>query len=77
MHRIEIVVTGETATGKSLILATIERAIKEMGIRMILSPELEAERNMGNPDNPPDREMQSLRANTYVVLSEVNIPRIV
>lgn len=75
MHRVEITVKGETATGKTIVLAAIERAIKELGVRMILSPELESERNMGNPDNPPDWEMESLRKNTYIVLNEVNIPR--
>lgn len=51
MHRIEIVVTGETATGKSIILFAIDRAIKDLGVRLILiSPELESERNMASPD---------------------------
>jgi hypothetical protein len=73
MHRIQIQVTGETGIGKSIILAIIERAIKEAGIRMVLSPDLEAERKLNDPDNPPEWEMESLKNNTYVYLDEVNI----
>jgi phage/plasmid-associated DNA primase len=75
MHRIEVTVTGETATGKSVIVAAIEGALKELGVRAVLSPELELERQMGNPDTPAPWELESLRKNSYVVLSEVNIPR--
>jgi nucleoside-triphosphatase THEP1 len=75
MHRIEVTVTGETATGKSIILAKIEQALKELGVKAILSPELELERQIGNPDTPASWELESLRQNSYVVLSEVNIPR--
>jgi hypothetical protein len=75
MHRIEVTVTGETTTGKTIILAAIDKAMKELGVRMILSPELESERNMGTPDSPPDWELESLKTNSYVVLSEINIAR--
>ena len=75
MNRIEITVTGGTQSGKSVILAAIDKAIKDLGVKMILSHELESERSMGNPDAPNEDELQRLKSNTYIVLTEVNIPR--
>ena len=75
MHRIEVKVTGETGVGKTVILAAIDRALKDLGVKMILSQELEQERNMGNPDKPAQWELESLIKGSYVVLSEENIPR--
>jgi hypothetical protein len=75
VHRIEVTVSGETQTGKSIILSAVEKAIKDLGVRAILSPELEMERRLGDPDSPADWEVESLRENSYVVLTEVNIPR--
>jgi hypothetical protein len=72
MNRIEIQVIGATGTGKSIILALIERSIKDFGIRAVLSPDLEAERKLNDPDNPPKWEIESFK-NTYIYLSEINI----
>lgn len=75
MDRIEVTVTGPTGCGKSLVLAAIDRAIRGLGTKLVLSEDLEKERRLNNPDNPPDWELESLRTKTYVVLTEKNIPR--
>jgi uridine kinase len=72
-NRIEVTVTGATATGKTVILAAIDRALKELGVN-VLCEELETERNLGNPDTPSESELSIVR-DAYVVLKEVNIPR--
>jgi predicted AAA+ superfamily ATPase len=74
MNRIEINVSGPTQCGKSIVLAAIDRALRDMGIQFRLSEELEQERNMGHPDKPEDWEMEML-SKSYVVLSETNSPR--
>jgi hypothetical protein len=74
MNRIEINVSGPTQCGKSILLAAIDRTLREMGIQFRLSPELESERNLSCPDNPASWEIEML-SRSYVVLTETNIPR--
>jgi predicted AAA+ superfamily ATPase len=74
MNRIEINVSGPTQCGKSIILAVIDRALRDQGIQFRLSEELEHERNMGTPDRPEPWEREML-SKSYVVLTETNIPR--
>ena len=73
MNRIEINVSGPTQCGKSIILAAIDRTLRDMGIQFRLSEELEQERNMGNPDKPEGWEFEML-SKSYIVLSETNAP---
>lgn len=75
MDKIVVTVTGLTGSGKSIILALIESALKSFGIRMVLSPDLEAERRLNNPDKPPEHELRSLLSKSYIYLEEINIPR--
>lgn len=72
MNRIEINVSGPTQCGKSIVLAAIDRALKDLGVRFTLSAELEAERRLSNPDQPADWEMEMLNS-SYIVLTETNI----
>ncbi|AMA46253.1 hypothetical protein [Pseudomonas alabamensis] len=53
---IEIVVSGPVGAGKSHVLALIERALRaEYGRDVcIVSPDLDAERQLGNPGAKPD-----------------------
>lgn len=53
---IEIVVSGPVGSGKSHVLALIERALRaEYGRNVyIVSPELDAERRLGSPGAKPD-----------------------
>jgi hypothetical protein len=74
MKRIEINVSGPTQSGKSIVLATIDRALRDLGVNFRLSETLEMERNMGNPDDPEPWERDALK-DTYIVLTETNIPR--
>lgn len=73
MNRIEINVSGPIQCGKSIILAAIDRTLRDMGVQFRLSEELEQERNMGHPDNPEDWETAMI-GKSYVVLSETTIP---
>ena len=73
MNRIEINVSGPTQCGKSILLAAIDRTLRDMDIRFRLSEELEQDRNMGHPDKPEDWEIEML-SKSYIVLSETNIP---
>lgn len=64
-----IVVTGPTQCGKSLVLARIERVLREEFGAQTVSRDLEQERRMGNPDSPADWELK-MAAQTTWVLSE-------
>ncbi|MBN3948452.1 MAG: hypothetical protein HWQ38_19140 [Nostoc sp. NMS7] len=72
-NRIEITVSGPTGSGKSIVMAAIDGALKNLGVN-VLSEDLETERNLNKPDSPSDWELKMVR-DSYVVLKEVNIPR--
>lgn len=69
---IHIEVTGETGTGKTSLLAFIEKALKNEEY-LTVSPELESERRMASQasveKNMPDKN------SSVIVLSETNVPR--
>ncbi len=73
MNRIEVIVTGPTGSGKSIILAAIAQALKKLEVNF-LSPDLELERALNNPDQQCAWEMDMVRS-SYVVLKEVNQSR--
>jgi len=64
-----VIVSGPTQCGKSLVLARIERVLREEFGARTVSRDLEQERNLGTPDNPADWELK-LAAKTTWVLSE-------
>lgn len=64
-----VIVSGPTQCGKSLVLARIERVLREEFGAQTVSRDLEQERSLGNPDNPAGWE-QKLAAKTTWVLSE-------
>lgn len=64
-----VVVTGPPQCGKSLVLARIERVLREEFGAQTVSRDLEQERNLGNPDTPADWELK-MAAKTTWVLSE-------
>lgn len=64
-----VIVTGPTQCGKSLVLARIERVLREEFGAQTLSRDLEKERNLGTPDDPADWELK-MAAKTTWVLSE-------
>ena len=64
-----VVVTGPTQCGKSLVLARIERVLREELGAQTVSRDLDQERNLGNPDTPADWELK-MAAKTTWVLSE-------
>lgn len=74
MNRIEVNVSGPTQCGKSIVLAAIDKALRDLGVEFRLSGDLEIERNLANPDSPAEWELEILK-NAYIVLTETNIPR--
>ena len=64
-----VVVTGPTQCGKSLVLARIERMLREELGAQTVSRDLELERNLSRPDTPANWELK-LAAETTWVLSE-------
>lgn len=76
MDKIQITVTAPTQSGKSIILAQIEKALRELGIRAILkNNEIEKEIALEINQNPPEHMLEHLRSKVYVELVEVNVPR--
>lgn len=69
---IAIVVSGPVGSGKSHVLALIERALRaEYGRDVcIVSPDLDAERKLGNPGAEPDTKLVAFH------LSEDRPPRL-
>lgn len=67
-----VVVTGPTQCGKSVVLARIDRVLREEFGAQTVSKDLEQERNIGNPDNPADFELQLVSKTTWV-LSEKQV----
>jgi energy-coupling factor transporter ATP-binding protein EcfA2 len=64
-----VIVTGPTQCGKSLVLARIERVLREEFGTVTVSRDLQQERNIGSPDTPADWELK-MAAKTTWVLSE-------
>lgn len=64
-----VVVTGPTQCGKSLVLARIERVLREEFGAQTVSRDLEQERRIASPDSPADWELK-MAAKTTWVLSE-------
>ena len=64
-----VIVTGPTQCGKSLVLARIERVLREEFGAVTVSRDLQHERKIGNPDSPADWEL-NMAAKTTWVLSE-------
>ena len=72
---VTITVSGITGSGKSAVLAAIERLLmQEFRITTISSPDLAAERRLANPDSPTLAEIQNL-SNYDWLLTEHNLPR--
>ena len=73
---VTITVSGITGSGKSKVLAAIERLLmQEFRITTISSPALAAERRLANPDAVPTlAEIQNL-SNYDWLLTEHNVPR--
>lgn len=72
MNKIEIQVIGKTGSGKSVILAAIDKCLKDLEIPEIISEDLEKERKLCNPDKPAAWQAKSLK-NTSVHMREINI----
>ena len=68
---IEIDVHGHVGAGKTAILSVIEKALIEAFGVSCVSPELDAERRMGDPDAPAEWEKPSPKKH-IIVLSESN-----
>lgn len=64
-----VIVTGPTQCGKSLVLARIDRVLREEFGAQTVSRDLAEERSIGNPDKPADWELK-MAAKTTWVLSE-------
>lgn len=64
-----VIVSCPMQCGKSLVLARIERVLREEFGAQTVSRDLEQERNLGNPDTPADWELK-MAAKTTWVLSE-------
>ena len=71
MNVIQVHVEGPVGTGKSAVLACIERAIKQQFGCSVASPDLERERRLNEPDDPEPWERPQ-RENTVFVLTEGN-----
>lgn len=74
MRKISVTVEGFTGTGKTAILFIIEKALKNAGLRLILSDKLEQERNLGHPETMSPEDLTKLAENVYIELVEKNVP---
>lgn len=66
-----VIVSGPTQCGKSLVLACIERILREEFGAQTVSRVLEQERNIGTPCKPAGWELKSVEKTTWV-LSEAS-----
>ena len=65
----QIVITGPVQCGKSVVLARIEKMLREEFRANTVSADLSAERRVGSPDNPADWESKMV-GKTAWILSE-------
>lgn len=62
-----IFVTGPTGIGKSVLMARIERMLKEEFQAHVVSLDLEQERRLSNPDKPAPHDLKSIKETIWVL----------